>query len=141
MLVGSIYHHAGFYASPDTGELLDKYLLVMAVPSGGDLVFRPLTSRYPDLRPPECHHGAPYPGFGLGVPGGELQRPSWVDLRGQEDYDIDVFRGRMRKGQIRHVMNLDASMTRRVLLCAASAEDTTRRQARHIQDAVAVLAG
>ncbi|MFC4820880.1 hypothetical protein [Dokdonella ginsengisoli] len=141
MQVGGIYHHDAFYAAPDTGESLGKYLIVLAVPAGDDVVFRLLTSRYAELRPPECHHGAPYPGYGLGVPGGELQRLTWVDLRSQEDYDIDVFRGRMRKGHIRHVLTLNASTTRSVLLCVAGAQDTTRQQARHVRDSMAVLNG
>ena len=54
----------------------------LAVLPGGDLVGRDLTSRAHG-RPvaPPCYHGDPYPGFYLGILGGQLQRESWLDLR------------------------------------------------------------
>lgn len=106
--VGGIFHHEAFYADPDSGELLGKYLLLLALPRGNDIVFRVLTSRHASHRPPGYHHGDPYPGFALGVPGGELSKPTRADLRAQDDYDIDVFRGRFGRGLIRRVMQLDA---------------------------------
>ncbi|MBD8527835.1 hypothetical protein [Pseudomarimonas arenosa] len=139
MQVGCIYHHNAFYADRDSGELLGKYLLILALPAGGDVVFRVLTSRHADLRPPGCHHGAPYPGFALGVPGGELAKPTWVDLREQDDYDLEVFRGRTTKGLIRPVRQLNDTLLRAVLECAAGADDTTPRQERHMRDAMAAL--
>ncbi|WP_397574224.1 hypothetical protein [Silanimonas sp.] len=139
--VGGIFHHDAFYADPDSGELLGKYLLVLALPRGNDIVFRVLTSRHANHRPSGCHHGDPYPGFALGVPGGELSKPSWVDLRAQDDYDIDVFRGRLGKAVIRHVMRLDAVPLRAAMACAAAADDTSNHQARCIRDAMAELAG
>lgn len=141
MQVGCICHHDAFYASSDTGEMLGKYLLVLAVPAGGDVVFRLLTSQHPEVRPPACHHGPPYPGFGLGIPGGALDRLTWVDLRGQDDYDIDVFRGKHSRRIIREMFHLDPALLRNALACAAAADDTSRHQARHIQDAMATLAG
>jgi hypothetical protein len=138
--VGSICRHDAFYADSETGELLGKYLIILALPPGGDVVFRLLTSRHAHIRPPGCHHGAPYPGFALGVPGGELSRPSWVDLREQDDYDSDVLVGRMSKGFIRSVLQLDPRLLRDLLACAAAADDTTRQQARHILDAMAAVA-
>jgi hypothetical protein len=139
--VGGIYHHDAFYADAETGELRGKYLLILGLPQGNDVVYRLLTSRNATNRPPGCHHGDPYPGFALGVPGGELSKPSWVDLRAQDDYDIDVFRGRMGKTVIRHVMRLDAVLLRAAMACAAAADDTSNHQARCIRDAMAELAG
>jgi hypothetical protein len=135
--VGCVYHHEAFYADGDTGEVLGKYLVILAAPQRADLVFRVLTSRHAQWRPPGCHHGAPYPGFALGVPGGELTRPTWVDLREQDDYDSDVFRGRLERGLIREVQQLPAGLLRDLLDCAASADDTTPRQERHMRDAMA----
>lgn len=43
--VGEIWRHAQFYPDPDTGELLPKFLLVLAVRGDGDVVYRLLTSR------------------------------------------------------------------------------------------------
>jgi hypothetical protein len=98
-----------------------------------------LTSRHAHARPQGCHHGAPYPGYSLGIPGGELDRPTWVDLREQDDYDIDVFGGRLRRGLIREVFQLPPSTLREALACAAAADDTTYRQSRHIRDALAEI--
>lgn len=137
--VGGIFHHEAFYADPDSGELLGKYLLLLALPRGNDIVFRVLTSRHASHRPPGCHHGDPYPGFALGVPGGELSKLTWVDLRAQDDYDIDVFRGRFGRGLIRRVMQLDAGPLRAAMACAAAADDTSNHQARCIRDAMAEL--
>lgn len=139
--VGGIYHHDAFYADPETGDLLGKYLLILALRQGGDIVFRVLTSRHASHRPPGCHHGDPYPGFALGVPGVGLSKPTWVDLRGQDDYDIDVFRGRLGKGIVRWVMRLDAETLRAAMACAAAADDTSHHQARCIRDAMAELGG
>lgn len=139
IVVGGIYHHDAFYADPNSGEPLGKYLLVLALPRGNDIVFRVLTSRHASHRPPGCHHGDPYPGFALGVPGGELAKPTWVDLRAQDDYDIDVFRGRLGKGAIRWLMRLDAGPLRAAMACAAAADDTSNHQARCIRDAMAEL--
>ncbi len=139
MRVGCIYHHDAFYADRDTGALLGKYLVILALPHAADVVFRVLTSRHASLRRPGCYHGAPYPGFALGVPGGELTRPTWVDLREQDDYDRDVFRGRMGKGFIRSVLQLDANPVRDLLDCAAGADDVTPMQERHIRNAKAAL--
>jgi hypothetical protein len=121
--------------------VLGKFLVVLALPAGGDVVFRVLTSRHAHVRPPGCHHGVPYPGFSLGVPGGELDRPTWVDLREQDDYDGDVFRGRLARGVIRPVMDLESGVLRELLGCAASADDTTRQQGRHMRDAMAAIPG
>lgn len=121
--------------------MLAKYLLVLAVPAGDDVVFRLLTSRHAEVHPPGCHHGPPYPGFGLGIPGGALAQPTWVDLRAQDDYDIDVFRGKHSRHVVREIFHLDPALFRNVLACAATADDTSRRQASYIQDAMAALAG
>jgi len=137
--IGGVYHHEAFYADSDTGELLGKYLVILALPVRGDIVFRVLTSRHAHARPTGCYHGAPYPGFALGVLGGELNRPTWVDLREQDDYDGDVFRGRMGKGIIRPILQLDATLLRELLHCAANADDATPRQERHMRDVMAAL--
>lgn len=141
MHVGRVYHHEAFYADAETGELRGKYLVILGKPEADDVVFRVLTSRHAHVRPEGCHHGVPYPGFSLGILGGELPRPTWVDLREQDDYDADVFRGRLGKGLIRPVLQLDHGVLRSLLECAAGADDTTPRQERHMRDAMAALAG
>lgn len=128
------------YADSATGEVRSKYLVILSLPPGDDVVFRVLTSRHANLRPSGCFHGVPYPGFALGVLGGQLTKPTWVDLREQDDYDADVFRGRLAKGAIAPVMQLGPPVIRELMACATGAADTTRRQARHIQDQMASAA-
>lgn len=139
MRVGDVFHHAAFYLDGDSGELRGKYLLILALPARTDVVVRLLTSRYPELRPEACHHGPPYPGFFLDVPGAELKRKTWLDLRGQDDLDAEGFRGGIAKGTLRRVLRLHDDVLRGALDCAARADDTTGFQARHIQDALAAL--
>jgi hypothetical protein len=137
---GEIHLHRRFYADPETGELRDKYFIVLATTPGGDLVIRLLTSRQND-RPvdPPCFHGDPYPGFYLGTPGGQLNRPSWVDLRYLDDADpLDARRG-MERGYIALVWTLEPGQLRSVLECAANANDTTRLQERAMRDQMAML--
>lgn len=141
MQVGEIYRHEQFYADLTHGTLLPKYLVVLALPDGSDIVARLLTSQHADARPmqPPCHHGAPYPGFFLGVIGGALTKNSWLDLRPFDDLDVDVFRGKVRKGVIVLIGRLDVKATRAAIECAASADDTTRRQEQYMRDALAQL--
>jgi len=141
MRVGCIYHHDAFYASSSSGKVLPKYLVILALPADDDVVLRVLTSQHAHARPAGCYHGFPYAGFALGIPGGELSQPSWVDLRAHSDYDSDVFRGRMERGTIRPMLQLSGDVLRELLACAAGADDTTRRQSRHIRDAMAWLGG
>lgn len=138
---GEIHLHRNFYADPDTGEIRGKYLLALASLPGGDIVFRLLTSRQHG-RPesPPCFHGDPYPGFFLGVPGPPLDRKTWVDLRGIEDYDGSSAAGEQTRGILVPVMALDAPQFRAVLDCVAAANDTTRLQERAIRDQMAALA-
>lgn len=141
MRVGEIYHHADFYTDLTHGGMLSKYLVILALPEGGDVVMRLLTSQHGDVRPqqPPCYHGPPYPGFFLGVIGEPLTKNSWLDLRPFDDYDIDAFRGRLRKGLIQSVGVLDRVLLRAAMECAAGADDTSRAQERHIRDAMVTL--
>ena len=141
MNVGEIYRDREFYTDPQTGQLLPKFLIILALPTGGDVVTRLLTSRNAIIRPeqPPCFHGDPYPGFYLGIPGGELPLKTWVDLRKMPDLDIDEFSGRLRKGVISLVSSLDPQQLRSAMQCAANANDTTRQQERSIRDALTRL--
>jgi len=134
---GDIYRDDAFYVAP-TGELKAKYLLVLAAPAGRDVVIRLLTSRQHG-RPeqPPCFHGDPYAGYYLGVPGDELKRKTWVDLRAQDDLDAIACRGRQERGTMTPVMQLDAATTARVIECVAGADDTTREQESLLRDALA----
>jgi hypothetical protein len=138
MRVGWIYQHAAFYADPDTGELMPKFLVVLARVAGDDFVARLLTSR-PHGRPetPRCYHGHPYSGFHLGVLEGPLGARSWVDLRHLPDLDaLDAERA-TRRGLLTEVMPVPANLLGDLLDCVAAAPDTSKRQEQAIRDELA----
>lgn len=139
MLPGDIYRHARFYADGDTGELKPKFLVVLSCPAGGDLVARLLTSRHAESRPevPPCHHGAPYPGYFLGVLGGSLPKKTWIDLRPLDDFDPHAFEKQCKEGILTTVARLSNGTLCAVLECVAGADDTTRQQERHLRDTLA----
>ncbi len=137
---GEIYLHRQFYADSQSGELLDKYFVVLAETPGGDLVIRLLTSRQNNRHEqPPCFHGDPYPGYFLGIPGGVLVRPTWVDLRPMDDADRLDAKRNLERGRIELIRNLDARQLRPLLDCAANAVDTTRIQERAMRDLMATL--
>lgn len=140
MEAGQIYVDHQFYPHPETGELLPKYFVVLAVDQYGDVVARLLTSRSTG-RPiaPRCHHGDPYPGFYLGILCAALPKPSWLDLRALEEFDRAKLTGRMQNGIIELTHVLDADILAEALSCAAAADDTTIRQERAIRDQLALL--
>ena len=137
MLPGEIYRHEAFYFSA-SGRPEAKYLLVLAVPRGQDMVARLLTSE-PHGRPeiPPCYHGLPYGGFFLGVPGQPLTQKTWVDLRYLDDFDPDDFRKREAKAVLSCVCALPPNVLRTVIECVAGADDTTKRQERCLRDTLA----
>lgn len=143
LTAGVVLRHAAFYVNADTGELEPKFLLVLAAPPKDDIVYRLLTSRHAGLRPrdPPCHHGPPYPGFFIGVPAAPLGKPTWVDLRPCDDYDRWAFARDAADGVVKAVMQLDGALLRAAMACAAGSDDATRRQAKHIRDALASLPG
>jgi hypothetical protein len=140
MQAGDILRHTQFYADTETGELKAKYPLVLAMPTGGDVVVRLLTSRQHG-RPesPPCYHGMPYPSYFLGIPCQPLSKNTWLDLRYLDDLDPDDLLKLVRK----NIISLDGSLPKPVLIsamdCAANADDTTRQKSRLIRDALAAL--
>jgi len=88
------------------------------------------------MRPenPPCSLVFPYPGFFLGVIGNPLPLKSWVDLRWLADVDLlDVIR-MTRLEIMAKVATLPAGGLKRLLECAAAADDTTRQQERALRD-------
>ena len=141
--VGEIWRHARFYPDPDTGELLPKFLLVLAVRGDGDIVYRLLTSRAHG-RPtiPPCNHNPPYPSFFLGVitPGGPLPLDTWLDLREiEDDYDAREFADDVDAGVFTFVERLPLPVLCATLACAAYAPDTLKRQKNSIMNAKQAL--
>jgi len=125
---GEIWLDGRYYLDRTTGEEKRKYLLVLAL-DGSDVIYRLLTSRQ-NGRPktPACYHGDPYPGFYLGVIGGELPLESWLDLRGQDNIEAGYF----NQSKLKFIASLSGSIMCEALLCAANANDTTGRQRRAI---------
>lgn len=138
---GCIYRHDAFYLSRANGKPRPKYLLVLAVSKGGDVVARLLTSRHAAQRPtsPPCFHGDPWPGFFLGVLGGNLVSSSWLDLRPLEDFRAEDFTVNLRLGTLRKVTELPARLLRSAMACVAAANDTTQQQAQDIHATLAEL--
>ena len=136
---GDIYRHGRFYQDSD-GRWLPKFLLVLAFSPSRDIVFRLLTSE-PHGRPttPPCHHGNPYSGYFIGVPGGLLTHPTWLDLRSADDYDEESFAEDVADNRLALVTALPFQMLCDALSCAAGAEDTTNQQARAMRDQRAKL--
>lgn len=138
MRPGEIHYHRHFDVDPETREFRGKFLLVLAVLPGGDLVARLRTSRqHGRPRTPPCYHGDPYPAFYLGTLGGPLQKDSWLDLRYLDDLDARDIERHATAGICSHVVTLEANMFRAAADCAASANDTTCLQERAIRDGIA----
>ena len=139
MQPGDIYRDAAFYVN-ERGELCQKYLLLLAVPAAADMVARLLTSRaHGRPETPPCYHGLPYGGYFLGIPGAPLTEKTWVDLRYLDDLDPDDFRKRETRGGLARTSALPTATLRAVIDCVANADDTTRRQERHLRDTLSML--
>lgn len=68
-----------------------------------------------------------------------MDKKTWVDLRGIEDYDGSSATGEQTRDILVRIMALDTSRFRAVLDCVAAANDTTRMQERAIRDQMAAL--
>lgn len=141
--VGEVWKHLDFYTDGETGELLPKYLLILAIRPDGDIVHRLLTSRpYNRVEDPACSHDEDRPGYFLGVlqPAGELGKKTWLDLRElSEDYDKREFDKCIKNTILTCVHSIPVDILCLALGCAAYAPDTTRKQKDYIMNARAVL--
>lgn len=135
---GEIYRHEAFYIDEKTGARLPKFLLVLATPKGDDIVFRLLTSRdHARRRIPRCDPSGSYPGFYLGSQlCDELPLDTWVDLRRHPDYDAIEFQHKHDAQELRQVHTLSRTEQRKASLCAATAPDTSPRQAKRIMNSL-----
>lgn len=145
--VGEIWHQSQRYTNPDTGELLGKYLLVLAIKPDGDIVYRLLTSQ-PYSRPtvPECDKDGERPSYYLGIPQptGLLKKPSWLDLRATEfqgdlDFDKLHFQKLVTNGICTPTHTISTQAMCPILRCVAYANDTTKSQTKVIMDMIATL--
>lgn len=139
---GTILRHSAFYADCETGDLKPKFLFVLATTTGGDVVWRLLTSRqYGRPEQPPCCHDDPYPGFYLGVidTSARLGKKSWLDLRSLDGGDGMEVAKLLDKGVLTIATSIRGTPLHATLECAAAADDTTRAQERVIRDQLARL--
>ena len=89
---------------------------------------------------PPCSLGPPRAGHYVGVPGGVMTLPTWVDFSSidtLDNYDLAIHVSSGRKSIV--TQTLPPEILCAVLRCVLQSDDITRRQARWIGDAVAVL--
>jgi len=138
---GSILLAKHFYADVANGQLLPKFLLVLArAKRSNDVVWRLLTSRcHGRPEAPACYHGDPYPGFFMDIinPEAGLGKKTWLDLRAMDDGDAYQVHADLDSGGLRYICTIDAAQLRLASLCAAGADDTTTEQEASIRDQLA----
>ena len=128
--VGEIWLHTAFYHCKESGELLPKFLAILGITQGSDIVLRLLTSR-PNLRElAKCSHDETTPGYFLGAfdPENGLRNDTWLDLRGLEDLDVLQWDRTFAKGVLTKKSTIPADEFCDLLLCAIRARDTSGYQ-------------
>lgn len=139
---GQIWRDDCYYLDSTTGECKRKYVLILAVESNGcDAVTAVFTSKSNGLtEDPPCSLGPPRAGHYVGVPGGVMSLPTWVDFSSidtLDNYDLAVHVSSSRKSLVTQTLALELLCA--ILRCVLQSEDITMRQARWIGDTVATL--
>lgn len=138
--IGDVFLHNAYYRETESGPWLPKYMVVLGHTRAGDVVYRLLTSQHKVGRPTAgCSHDVPYPSFALDTLGGLMSKPTWVDMREADDFDVDAFVSMRSGGTIVHHCVMPGPILCAVLDCVARADDTTVSQASSIRDARATL--
>lgn len=140
---GQIWQDLCYYLDKNTGECKRKYVLVLAVdPKGsGDLLTAVFTSKSHGLtESPACSVGPPRTGFYVGVPGGILTKPTWVDFSSLLTLDEMDLRN-LIESQRRKLLSqrLDAAGICSVLRCVLKCDDITKRQTAWVWQAIGDL--
>ena len=131
-----------YYFDSVTGECMRKYVLVLAVDLvSGDSVTAVFTSTPNGLRvDPPCNQGDPRSGYYVGLPGGRLNKETWVDFNSLQTLDdADLARHVSQRRTILLSLNLPRPVFCSVLRCLLGSDDLERRHARLIGDLAAVL--
>lgn len=99
--IGQIWRDDRYYLNQTTGEFKRKYLLVLATNvRSGDVLTAVFTSKPNGLTEvPVCSLGPPRAGYFVGIQGGVLTKPTWVDFSSINildtyDFDLHVSHGR-----------------------------------------------
>lgn len=141
-LPGQVWKDDCYYFDPQTGECRRKYRLVLAVDSAsGDCVTMVFTSRPNGLtEQPPCSLGPPRAGYFVGIPGGPLNKPTWVDFNNVQTLDSTDLKKHIATGRTMLTeLKLAHDTFCAVLRCVLQCDDITLRQARWIADAAAEL--
>lgn len=118
-----------------------KYVLILAVnAASGDSVTMVLTSKPHGLtETPACCIGVPRSGYFMGVPGGVLTKPTWVDFSSIEtldDYDLNLHLKAKRKALLQQ--SIDIAQLCEILRCVLQCQDDiSNRQYRWLSDTAA----
>jgi hypothetical protein len=139
---GQIWRDDCYYLDRSTGQCQRKYLLVLAVDHrSGDAVTAVFTSKSHGLtEQPACSLGPPRAGCFVGVLGGVLPLPSWVDFSSLQDLDAHDLLLQMRSGRKTLLtQTLPTPPFCMVLRCLLGYDDLTGRQSRLVGDVVAGL--
>lgn len=139
---GQIWQDDCYYFDSTTGKCMRKYVLVLAVePKSSDCVTAVFTSKPHGLKEnPPCSLGPPRAGYFVGVPGGVLSQPTWVDFSSVTTLDSSDLAMHARSGRKKLPgFALPQPVFCAVLRCVLQSEDIALREARWIADTVAAL--
>lgn len=131
MRKGEIWTHRRYMLSD--GDFSPKHLIIIGEHDDQfDLLCARLSSR-PNGLPinPPCHNGNPRSGFYLGIPGGCLQKETWV-IFDDVSYLGDCEWKYLEKANT----SIDQSLFCALLRCLQQSEDIQNRQHRQISDMI-----
>lgn len=136
---GQIWQDNCYYLNRSTGACERKYVLVLAVDaSRRDVVTAVFTSKSHGLtQAPACSSGPPRSGYYVGVPGGVLSLPTWVDFSSLDTVDEADLLRQIAQGRTSLLSQaLAPAVFCGVLRCVLRSEDVTGRQARLVGDVI-----
>lgn len=139
---GQVWQDNCYYFDSQTGKCMRKFVLVLAVePKSGDCVTAVFTSKSHGLtEDPACSLGPPRAGYFVGVPGGALTKPTWVDFSSVTTLDNSDLAAHARTGRKNLTSpTLPVKTFCAVLRCVLQCEDITLRESRWIADTAASL--
>lgn len=140
---GQIWQDDCYYLDDQTGQCMRKFVLVLAVDAhSGDSVTVVFTSKSNGLpETPACYIGNPRSGYFIGVLGGMLNLPTWVDFNCLETLDCDDLKLHVQSNR-KLLLNqtLNKAQLCAVLRCIMQIqEDISKREYRLLGDAIEAL--
>lgn len=142
-VVGQIWQDDCYYLDDQTGQCMRKFVLILAVNAQtGDSVTVVFTSKSNCLpETPTCYIGNPRSGYYLGVLGGLLNKPTWVDFNRLETLDCDDLKRHVQSGRKALInQTLNSNQLCKVLRCIMQIQaDISKRDYRLLGDTIAQL--